>query len=117
MLRFLLNLFTDKPFEARAPQWSRERAAWLADHPLCEACGGDEDVQVHHVVPVSFDKTLELVRTNFMTLCESPRRLCHYRIGHSCSWACVNPHARDDAALSLKRIKERKTRSSWWGMT
>jgi 5-methylcytosine-specific restriction endonuclease McrA len=109
MFRFLINLFTAKPFEARSPQWSRERAAWLADHPSCEACGGREAVEVHHVLPISFGGP-ELDHRNFMTLCESPQRLCHFRIGHSCLWAARNAHAREDAAMSLKRIKERITR-------
>ena len=111
MFRFLINLFTGKPLEgARSPMWSRERAAWIEEHGECEACGGTEDVQCHHVVPVSFDKTLELVRSNFMTLCEAPNRGCHHRVGHSYNWQAANPHAREDAALQLKRIKERLTR-------
>lgn len=109
MIRWLINLLTDKPsLEGRSSAWSRERTAWLKDHPNCEACGGTEDAQVHHKKPFGYFPELELVRSNFQTLCEHPARNCHLNVGHAGDWKGYNPHSIEDAALMLKRRTERK---------
>ena len=109
MFRFLLNLFSGKPLEgARSPQWSRERAAYLAEHKMCEACGGAGDLQCHHKKPFGYFPELELDRSNFQTLCEHPARNCHLNVGHSGDFKAYNPNSVEDAALMLKRLSERK---------
>lgn len=109
MLRRLLSfLLGETTLEGRSPKWSAERAAWLAEHGECEACGGKEALEVHHCLPVSYYPELELDRSNFMTLCDAPLRLCHLLIGHSGNWRGYNPHCREDAALMRKRRQERK---------
>ena len=102
------------PFEAvpcaapRSPHWPAVRHAYAVKHPNCAACGGAKMIQVHHIVPFAHDPLRELDTTNFITLCEDPDRLCHLRVGHCFSWSHFNPHVEEDAALSLKRIQERK---------
>ena len=92
----------------RSPHWPAVRDAWLEKHPTCAACGTDEHCEVHHVKPFSYYPELELEESNFMTLCRKPGHNCHLRIGHSGDWKSWNPHAREDAALMLKRQEERK---------
>jgi len=108
MLSRLLSLLLSPLYEARSPQWSKERAAWLQDHPTCEACGTREMLVVHHEHPYQYFPELELSWSNFMTLCEHPSRNCHLNIGHSGDFRAWNPNARTDAALMLKRRNERK---------
>jgi hypothetical protein len=94
-------------FMGRSPGWRKVRAAHLKLYPTCAACGGIEDLEAHHLVPVSVDASLELDPNNLLTLCDSPKRLCHLRIGHSFFWPAFNPFAAEDAARSLCRIQQR----------
>lgn len=94
------------PLESRSPEWREVRAAYIALHPVCEACGTKDDLNVHHVIPFSTDAGKELDPQNLITLCAG-RRHCHLRIGHSFNFQCYNPHVREDAALMRKRMKER----------
>jgi 5-methylcytosine-specific restriction enzyme A len=93
----------------RSPRWAAARAAWLRGHPTCAACGGRENLQVHHVWPVHWPggKDSELSPDNFMTLCGSPARLCHLRDGHLWDFRSRNPSARADAAAQLDKIVNR----------
>lgn len=109
MLDFIKSFFVTDPKtggKPRSSKWPKARAKWLSTHPTCAACGTKDKCEVHHVVPFSFDPSRELDETNFLTLCESDHQ-CHIRVGHSYNWECANPNSREDAALQLKRIKER----------
>ncbi len=96
------------PEHPRSSKWPHVRDTWLESHPTCEACGTDEHVEIHHVKSFTYYPELELDTSNFMSLCRKPGHNCHLRIGHSGDWKSWNPHAREDAALMLKRQKERK---------
>jgi 5-methylcytosine-specific restriction endonuclease McrA len=84
----------------RSSQWPRVRAAHLAIHPACEACGTRDDLNVHHVLPFHSHPERELDPTNLITLC----RHHHLTLGHVCpdgrrNWGeCSNPNVRKDAA-------------------
>lgn len=112
MLRFLANLFAVTPCEGRSPQWSKERAAWLADNPECAACGGTEHVTVHHVRPFHLYPSLELVRSNFITLCENPTHNCHLIFGHFLAWTRWNPSVRMDVAAYRKGLEQAKRQAA-----
>lgn len=108
MLKALLRLFSPgepMPLTARSPRWPAVRARHLAQHPTCAACDTGDGLQVHHLLPVQHFPGGELEPGNLLTLCET--RGCHFRVGHCFSWHSWNPHAREDAALLLKRIRER----------
>ncbi len=100
-----------KPKERRSSKWPSVRKSWLLEHPNCAACGTAEFVEVHHLIPVSFDPTKELDRSNFLTLCETPGRDCHLRYGHCFSWKARNRFAVADAndALAMLKHIERRT--------
>lgn len=86
----------------RSGQWRTVREAFVEDYPVCEACGTDEDLNVHHVIPFHRRPDLELERSNLITLC----REHHFRIGHDPdgrgprgpNWKLSNPRVRADAA-------------------
>ena len=44
----------------RSPHWPTVRRAWLKHHGQCEACGGTDHLEVHHVIPFSVDPDMEL---------------------------------------------------------
>ena len=95
--------------EGRSGKWRTVRAHFL-EGKSCAACGGTECLEAHHVRAFADHPEMELMETNLLALCESPARLCHFRIGHEFSWRAINPHSREDAAQSLERVKHRVER-------
>ncbi len=89
MISYLASLFT-----GRDPQWYKESRAYLASHPKCVCCAQDADT-VHHVVPVSVDKSLEMVPTNWAAMCER----CHFTVGHLNNWQLWNAMFWETVAL------------------
>jgi 5-methylcytosine-specific restriction endonuclease McrA len=92
----LLSLFSF----LRAGCWPRVRRLHLEKYPECAACGRTELVDVHHVIPVSKDKTKECDPENLLTLCHDP---CHLVHGHLMDWRRSNPDVREDC----KRYREK----------
>lgn len=84
--------------KARSPHWAALRDDVIRRQKLCEACCGTRELQVHHVVPVSVDPRLELVRSNLMVLCMG-RLECHLRIGHGDDWSSWNPLVREQVSM------------------
>lgn len=110
-----------KKEKRRSPQWSDVRDNFLLKHPKCEACGGTDQLQVHHIIPFHVNKNLELDENNLITLCMGKNE-CHLEIGHGDSWKCYNPKVKDDALKFFKNpghrnflveeIKSRRIHSS-----
>ena len=65
-------------FEGRNGRWPEVRAAHVAKYPTCAACGGTDELNVHHVKPFWTHPQLELEPNNLITLCRSH----HYTVGH-----------------------------------
>lgn len=80
-----------KPLGARDPRWPALRRKWLESHPYCYACGGDEHLTVHHIVPVHVSAAGELDENNLITLCEHPTHNCHFVHAHKCDWRRYEP--------------------------
>lgn len=105
-----MRIFSDlygQYFEGRSSQWAKVRGVWLLLHQTCAACGGTTNLNVHHIKPFAYYPELELVPTNFLTLCEHPARNCHLNIGHSGDWAAYNPFCVEDAEVALLRRSKR----------
>jgi hypothetical protein len=68
----------------RSKEWRFVRSNHLAFNPRCEACGGKEKLEVHHIIPFHVTPELELVPSNLITLCESKKNgvNCHLFVGH-----------------------------------
>lgn len=103
-LKRLIGLAVKPADNKRSAHWPAVRAAWLRDHPTCAACGGKDDLEVHHKIPFHLHPTMELDPTNFVTLCERAGRACHFRYGHFFDWSDYNPAVAVHAADELKRI-------------
>lgn len=91
---------------ARSPRWPKVRLAHLSMFPQCEACGGTNDLQVHHVKAFHCDERLELDPSNLITLCtDGPCNLnCHFVIGHAGNTKTNNPNVREDAARMFRLL-------------
>ena len=91
----------------RASEWVYVRNEFVRRHPRCEACGSGYNLNVHHIKPFHLYPELELVESNFITLC----RDCHYYVGHDPdgkgpakpNWSLSNPNVRTDAKNWSKR--------------
>jgi 5-methylcytosine-specific restriction protein A len=94
---------------ARSPHWPAVEHAHLKLHPFCAACGGHEQVQVHHRKPFHLHPELELDPNNLISLCEHPSHACHFVFGHLLDWHAYNPEVVGDAAAYLKKVHGRAT--------
>ncbi len=90
----------------RDPRWPKVRAAHLKKEPTCQACGGTEGLECHHVTPFHVDKRKELSDKNLISLCEVKGKECHLRIGHNSNWKLYNKNVREDAAAALAKVKQ-----------
>lgn len=96
-IRYGYSLVREKKKETeRSGHWGHVRDEHLRAHPVCEACGGDESLQVHHVMPFHLHPELELDEANLITLCMGPDE-CHLKLGHGGSFSAYNPHVREDS--------------------
>jgi len=100
-LRVVFHNFCDWLLTPRSSRWPSVRGAYLERHPACEACGGTQNLEVHHVKPFHDFPMRELDMTNLMTLCMAPDKECHLRVGHLGNWKKFNANARADAAQIL----------------
>lgn len=89
----------------RASQWRAVRDAHLAQESACAACGRTANLEVHHIIPVSFDETKQLDPNNLITLCAYP---CHIVFGHLMNYHCYNRDVRKMAADYRKAVAKRK---------
>lgn len=89
----------------RAQAWHSLRAAHLEKEPACAACGRTANLEVHHVIPVSFNPSRQLDPDNLITLCATP---CHLMFGHLMSYHCYNKDVRRMAAEFKFAVKKRQ---------
>jgi len=82
------------------------RAQHLEKEPECAACGRRANLEVHHIIPVSFDKSREFDPNNLITLCATP---CHFAFGHFFCYHCYNKDVRKMTAEFKKAMRTRRT--------
>lgn len=95
----------------RSGRWTTVRNRFVEKHPTCEACGSDENLNVHHVKPFHQHPDLELEESNLITLC----REHHFYIGHDPdgvdgpegpNWKLSNPSVRRDARSLYESLQQ-----------
>lgn len=85
----------------RSGRWPTVRLRHLDREPVCQACGRNKDLEVHHVLPFATYPEHELDPANLITLCASP---CHLVFGHLMNYQRYNPMVRHDAAIYRQRM-------------
>lgn len=91
----------------RSPHWGKVRAEHLKKFPVCEVCKKPDQLNVHHKIPFSQDKSKELSPENLITLCEAPGREHHLNFGHLGSYLSWNSDVVKDSAWMADKIKNR----------
>ena len=86
-------------------RWKKLQAAHLKKEPACAVCGRSANLEVHHIIPVSFDKSREFDPNNLITLCATP---CHFAFGHFFCYHCYNKDVRKMAAEFKKAMQTRR---------
>ena len=89
--------------QKRSSKWPKVEKDFLSKHPECEACGGKDRLNIHHIVPFHIDQSLELDESNLITMCMGANE-CHLRIAHSGNFRYWNP----DVRHICKELQEKK---------
>ena len=84
----------------RSPHWPTVEKAHLRLEPICQACGTDKKLNVHHKKPYHLYPDLELEPTNLITLCMENK--CHILLGHGDDFKDYNPNVEED----VKKVRE-----------
>jgi 5-methylcytosine-specific restriction protein A len=100
------KLYERKTKNLRSKKWPALERKFSKIHPTCSACGGTDQLQVHHIIPFHLKPELELEMSNLIMLCMGELD-CHLRLGHGGSFSCYNPNIVVDAAEFLKNIEAR----------
>ncbi len=100
----------------RSPHWPAFKRRLLKQDPTCAACGGNAEVELHHIIAFHQDKSRELDPKNIIRLCEDRKpggatNHCHLQIGHKppgakrANWKTNNPEVIKSARaqFELKR--------------
>jgi hypothetical protein len=102
------NMFYTASGHPRSGKWRTfERDLIKARGGVCEACGGSENPEGHHIEDFHAHPEKELDPDNVAILCGPQGRNCHLRLGHSFDYRAINPRAKEDAARQRYRIKTR----------
>ena len=112
--RFIKWMFTFKSYDSyipgasRSPLWSKVRSKHLKKEPVCQLCGGDDDLEVHHIIPFHINPDRELDPSNLITLCGCGKKgiNCHLFFGHLGSWKNYNPSVVVDTAVWREKIEK-----------
>ena len=93
----------------RSNKWPEARKLHLLNNPTCAVCGGNTNLEVHHIRPFHLHPELELDQTNLITLCESGKNglNCHLAFGHLGNFKSFNTSVIEDALSWLKKISTR----------
>ena len=115
MFQFIKRLFgyddSHEPLSLvpRSGRWRSVRAAHLEKQPVCQVCGGDKMLNVHHIIPFHLDMSKECEPENLITLCEGSHHInCHLLFGHLGDWHCTNTDVVHDAETWREKLSNRK---------
>lgn len=105
-INLLRHHFRDLAVSAkRSDKWPTVEKHFLQEHSKCAACGGIKKLNVHHIVPFSTDRTLELDINNLITLCMGEKE-CHLMLGHGDDFKFHNENVVNDAKYVLEHPNE-----------
>lgn len=68
-------------------KWRKVRKEFVKSQPVCQMCGRQDHLEVHHALPWALAPHLRYDQQNLVTLCSD----CHLRFGHLNNWRDYNP--------------------------
>lgn len=77
----------------RSSSWRKVRNEFLKSNNKCAACGRNEQLEVHHIIPYHVDNNKELDPSNLIVLCD---KHCHFIFGHLGDWKSWNVNVVND---------------------
>lgn len=83
-----------KKVELRKTEAYKKFASVLvSNQKICEICGSNNNLQVHHILPVSIYPEKLLEESNCMILCSGANKFsgCHKQYGHLGNFNIYNP--------------------------
>ena len=83
----------------RSPHWPSVQHKHLKLEPVCAACGGGLNLNVHHKKPFHLFPELELEPTNLITLCMDGDKDCHIKLGHGSNFKAYNPYVEEHVVI------------------
>ena len=89
----------------RSSKWATVRKKHLQKQPICQVCGAEDNLQVHHIEPFHNDPDKELDDNNLITLCD---KNCHLLIGHFMNFKSWNPDVVNECKIMQEKIKNRR---------
>ena len=93
---------------ARSSKWPKLEKTHLQKQPLCQLCGGNKKLSVHHIKPFHLHPELELESDNLITLCEGKKFVnCHLFFGHLGNYKSYNINVIEDVKNWNQKIKNR----------
>ena len=105
--RFYCHLRERKKSRARSSKWDQVRDNFILKNDRCAACGGSENLQVHHIIPYHIEASKELDTQNLITLCMGQYN-CHLHVGHGGSFKYYNPDVVRDCKIFKSSFFKRK---------
>ena len=106
LIQFFKDLFRGYPVlgaSARSSEWPKVEKQFIKDHPKCEVCGKNKNLNVHHIKPFHIDPANELNPDNLITLCRDH----HFLFGHFLNWSSWNVDVHNDSNIWYNKIKSR----------
>ena len=89
---YMFGSYIDRLY-GRSPKWRSVRNDFIKTHNVCAACGREDNLEVHHIVPYHVDPSKELDHENLITLCG---KKCHFIFGHLWDWKSWNKDVVED---------------------
>jgi 5-methylcytosine-specific restriction protein A len=96
--------FNKLRYASRSWKWKDVRKEHLLKQPFCQACGRQEDLEVHHIEPVHLNPSKELDPENLITLCA---KTCHFIFGHLMDYKSWNKDVVTDSNNYLQKLQQR----------
>jgi len=85
---------------------NKAKAKYIKDNRQCVLCGATDNLEVHHIIPVSVCPELACEPANFMTLCDYGNEGCHCHFGHLGAFIRFNPNLQAYVMQSRKFYEE-----------
>ena len=90
----------------RSAAWKGLRNKIVNEVGMCEVCGKDTNLVLHHKIPFHVNPSLELEESNLIVLCENDNLNCHLIFGHLGNWNKYNSDIDHDVKVWKDKLSK-----------